>query len=392
MAIVVYKTYVVMCILARFTKFLVDGVCGASSNSHVEDTSCALSALMDGILYKKCLPPSVKGDSMEKLKIAIPLGSTCSGCDVAILDTNEKILELAENADIVFWPTAMDFKLEDFEKFPSKGIDISIFHGPIRTSEHLHMAKLAREKSKILVAFGACACFGGVFGLVNLANREEVFNEVYSNTITTVNPEGKKPEKKIVIDGMELTLPEWFDDSRPVNAVVDVDYYLPGCPPSPTLISDLIDIAINYAKKGELPPKGTVLGSQKSLCDECPRKRENKAIFDIYRVHEKIPEPEKCLLEQGIICLGPATRGGCGVQCITANMPCRGCMGPLPNVTDQGAKMLSALASIVGVGKEKELGEDGLRKILEKIADPVGTFYRYTLPSGIIGKNVKKQR
>lgn len=338
------------------------------------------------------LTPKLKeGEGMEKLKLAIPLGSTCSGCDVAILDTNEKILELAENAEIVFWPTAMDFKVEDFERLGSKEVDIAIFHGPIRTTEHLHMAKLAREKAKIVVAFGACACFGGVFGLINLFNREEMFEEVYKNTITTENPEGTRPQKKVVLDGLELTLPEWFDSSRPLNAVIDVDYYLPGCPPSPTLISDLIDIAIKYRKTGELPKKGTVIGSQKSLCDECPRKRSNKAIFDVYRIHEKEPEAEKCLLEQGIICLGPATRGGCGVQCITANMPCRGCMGPLPNVTDQGAKMLSALASIVGVGKEKEMGEAQLKKILDKIVDPVGTFYRYTLPSAIVNRNIRKQ-
>ena len=122
-----------------------------------------------------------------------------------------------------------------------------------------------------------------------------------------------------------------------------------------------------------------MIASDKSLCDECERTKEEKKITRIYRPHEIIPDPEKCLLEQGIICLGPATRGGCGSRCIKANMPCRGCFGPPPGVVDQGAKMLSALASILDVKDEAEIA-----KMVEEIVDPAGTFYRFAMSKSML--------
>ncbi|NVM26452.1 MAG: hypothetical protein HWN70_11145, partial [Desulfobacterales bacterium] len=106
----------------------------------------------------------------KKIKLAIGIGSTCEGCGIAILDLNEKILDLASLADIVYWVLGLDFKLSDLEKFKEKEIDVSIHHGTIRTSEHVHGAHLLREKSKALIAFGSCSCFGGIPGLCNVTN------------------------------------------------------------------------------------------------------------------------------------------------------------------------------------------------------------------------------
>ncbi len=84
-------------------------------------------------------------------------------------------------------------------------------------------------------------------------------------------------------------------------------------------------------------------------------------------------------MEQGIICMGPATRGGCGQRCINANMPCRGCFGPPPGVIDQGAKMLSAIASIYDVKDEAEI-----KRMVEEVVDPAGTFYRFCMSSSML--------
>ena len=173
----------------------------------------------------------------------------------------------------------------------------------------------------------------------------------------------------------ELELPEFWDTVLALNQVVSVEYLVPGCPPPVDLISKVVDALAT----GQLPPVGSVIASDKPLCDECERKREEKRITKIYRPHQIIPDPELCFLEQGIICLGPATRGGCGQKCIKANMPCRGCFGPPAGVVDQGAKMLSALASIYDVTDEEEVKRMG-----EEMVDPAGTFYRFGMSTSLL--------
>jgi len=326
-----------------------------------------------------------------KIKLAIGIGSTCEGCGIAILDLNEKILDLASLADIVYWVLGLDFKLSDLEKFKDKEIDVSIHHGTIRTSEHVHGAHLLREKSKVLIAFGSCSSFGGIPGLCNVTNREEIFEVAYKQTPSTINPEFVTPQTKITHNGHELTLPELYDEGRALNQVVDVDYYLPGCPPAVELIERLIPIIKDFLDTGNLPAKGTVIASEKTLCDECPLERENKMLDKIVRPHMIIPDPKRCLLEQGIVCLGPATRGGCGTRCINVLMPCRGCMGPTAGVSDQGAKMIGAIASILGVEKEKDLSDEEVEKLMDQIKDPLGTLYRFTLPVASINKAFQKK-
>jgi F420-non-reducing hydrogenase small subunit len=326
--------------------------------------------------------------SKSKLKIAFYWAASCGGCEIAVLDINEKVLDVIQIADIVFWPVAMDIKYKDVEAMPDKHIDVCFFNGSVRNEEQEHMAKLLRAKSKVLVAFGSCAHEGCIPGLANLHNREEIFEKVYLKSDCVENPQGTVPQTRFEAKEGVLKLPEFYDSVRTLNQTVEVDYYLPGCPPPVKLISQAIDaIAAN-----KLPPKGSVLAPLKSVCDECPKKKENKRISKIYRVYEKAPEPERCLLEQGIICMGPATRSGCGAQCLSVDMPCTGCGGPCPNAPEQGSAMISALASILGLEDEKDkYSEKDVEELIGQIKDPVGTFYMYSLPSSILGRKVMKK-
>lgn len=323
---------------------------------------------------------------MAKLKFGFYWAASCGGCEIAVLDINEKILDVIGLADIVFWPVAMDIKYKDVEAMTDKSIDVVFFNGAIRNSENESMAKLLRKKAKVLVAFGSCAQEGCIPGLANLHNKDEIFKKVYDECPSVNNPNHVTPKTSAVVKEGEIHIPELYDTVKTLDQTVDVDYYVPGCPPP----VDLIAKAVEAIATNKLPPKGSVLAPNKSVCDECPRKREKKMISKIYRVYEKVPEPEKCLLEQGIICIGPATRSGCGAQCLKVDMPCTGCGGPCPGEMEQGAAMLSALASILGVEEEKKEDYDP-QKLIKQIKDPVGTFYRYSLPASILHKKVIKK-
>lgn len=318
----------------------------------------------------------------DKLKFAFYWAAACGGCDVAVLDLETKILDVAAAADIYFWPIALDFKYQDVEAMEDGFLDVCFFNGAIRNSEQMHLAQLFRRKSKTLVAFGSCACFGGIPGLANFFTAPEILERVYRETPSTINAENVRPQERYAAPEGELTLPAFYNTVYTLPDVVPVDYYAPGCPPPVELIGQAVEAII----KGELPPRGAVFASEKPLCETCPRQKGEKKVKEFKRVHEVIPDPEKCLLEQGIICCGPATRGGCGARCLAANMPCRGCFGAPANIVDQGAALAGAIAAML---ESKDEGE--IRAILQKVADPAGTFYRFTLPASLLKARVVKE-
>jgi len=317
-----------------------------------------------------------------KLKMAVYWGAACGGCCVSVLDVHEKLFDVVAAADLVFWPIALDTKYKDVEAMEDGEIDITLYNGAVRNSENEHIAKLLRQKSKILVAYGSCAHLGGIPGLANFWNREAIFKRVYEENESTENPDKIFPVPEYKVPEGTLELPEFYNDVRSLNQVTDVDYYLPGCPPQ---TERLVEVFMAIVTGAELPPKGSVVGALiKTQCDECDRKKsENKVIKRFYRPTEIQDDGESCFLEQGIICMGPATRGGCGYRCIKGNAPCRGCYGPPPDVTDPGAKMMSAIATMIDANDPKEI-----EKIIATIDDPAGTFYRFSLPGSIIRRKM----
>ena len=311
-----------------------------------------------------------------KLKLGLNWAASCGGCDIAIVELREKILDLDAAADILFWPVAMDFKYKDVRAMPDGHMDVVLFNGAIRTSENEELAHLLRKKTKVLVAFGSCAHEGCIPGLGNLFDRQSIFERVYLMSESVDNPNGYLPQTTYQRPEGETHIPKFYNTVKTLDQVTEVDYYVPGCPPQAPQIWAVIVAILG----GNLPPKGSVVGAnEKTVCDECKHKREEKRIKKFYRPHEIIPDSTRCLFDQGIICSGPATRGGCGALCPSVNMPCRGCYGPPPGVVDQGAALLSAVASVVDADTEEEAA-----RIVGEIVDPIGTFYRFGLPKSLL--------
>ncbi|MCX6280648.1 MAG: oxidoreductase [Bacteroidetes bacterium] len=317
-----------------------------------------------------------------KLKLAVYWGAACGGCCVSVLDTHEKLLDIVAAADPVFWPIAMDVKYKDVENMPDKSIDLTLFNGAVRNSENKHMAELLRQKSKILVAYGSCAYMGGIPGLANFFSKDEIFKRAYEETESTVNAEHVIPLPLVTVKEGSLEIPVMFNDVFPLNQIVDVDYYIPGCPPQS---ERLIEVFTAVVTGTGLPPAGSVVGANdKTNCDECKRKKsDNKKVKRFYRPWEIQDDKETCFIEQGVICMGPATRGGCGVRCVDGNSPCRGCYGPPSGASDPGAKMMAAIGTMIDANNPGEIDE-----IIETIVDPAGLFYRFSLPGSILGRKV----
>lgn len=325
----------------------------------------------------------------SKPKLAMYWAAACGGCEIAVLNIGENILDVDAAFDVVFWPVAVDFKYEDVRAYPDGYIDVCLFNGAIRTSENEEMAHLLRQKSKLLVAFGACANQGSIPALANLTFPEDIFRAAYLENPTTDNPSGVVPQEVTQVAEGELHLPEFYQTVMALDQVVEVDYRIPGCPPEPHQIWAVLQTVVAALQgRVELPPRGAILGAGNvALCEECPLEKHEKQITRFVRPYDIIPEPGLCLLEQELVCLGPATRSGCGALCPQVGMGCRGCYGALDNVSDQGARMLSAIASVSSagaVGEEEAVLAEKAQELMGTLVDPAGTFYRFSLAKSLL--------
>ena len=317
----------------------------------------------------------------EKPKFAMYWAASCGGCEIAVLNIHEKILDVDANFDVVFWPVAMDAKYKDVRAMPDGAITLTLFNGGIRNNENEEMAHLLRRKSKILVAFGSCACEGCIPGLANFSSPQDIFEAVYA-TVSTDNPQNVRPQFRYTMPEGELRIPEFYPVLRTLDQVVQVDYYMPGCPPESHQIAAVIDLVIAALQgKAQLPPPGSTIGvGGSTVCDECKRARNEKTIKQFVRIQNlPVIDPALCLLEQGIPCNGPATRSGCGALCPLAGAQCIGCYGPAAGVVDYGARLMTAFASVIDSKDPEEI-----EHILDGLPDPAGQFYRFNLAGSLL--------
>lgn len=312
---------------------------------------------------------------MTKPKVAAFGAASCGGCDIAMLEIQEHILELVAAVDIVFWPTIADLKYSDLEAMEDGSIALTLFNGAIRTEENAEVARLLRAKSRVLVAFGACASFGGVVGLGDLPGTEALLERAFSTESTDPAPVPRPAPLDAETAGVPAMLPRVL----PLASVVPVDYTMPGCPPAPDRVWEVLTGFL----AGTLPAPPAVAGvTGRSVCEECSLPKRNTRVSAFRRFHQVVPEPDWCLLEQGIVCMGPATASGCGAQCTTVGMPCRGCYGPAGDARDAGAKMVAALGALIDSEDEEEIV-----RIVGTVTDPAGIFYGFTLADSILGSS-----
>lgn len=283
----------------------------------------------------------------------------CGGCEVTILDIGEPLLDLLEKIDIVHMPVIMDHKLlgqtGEGTAMEIPEADVGIITGGVRNEENRHLAQEMRKKCKVLIAMGTCACSGGIPALGNLYLKDEILDKVYRQSVST---------DKDGVPGVDI--PSLTDRVYALSEVVPVDVSIPGCPSTPEMVAEALT-ALLTGKAFSLPTK--------SVCDDCPVIREKKAVSTLKR---NLQAPEftvgrplkemRCLVEQGILCLGPATRTGCGgsegtPRCIRAYQPCEGCFGPLSEKANPMVDMMGAL-STVGLDPKN-------------IADRAATFTRF---------------
>jgi len=280
------------------------------------------------------------------VRVASEWLNSCSGCEIAILNLGETLLDVLPHLEFVHMPVLMDHKYfgqtggGDTRHLDIPSAAVGLVSGGIRNREHLEVAHAMRQSCQVIIALGTCATHGGIPSLINGFENEDLFERYYRTSETTdphVNPSDE-------------VLPPLLDRTYALDEKIKVDLYLPGCPPHPDQIAEAI-VALLEGRPPHLPVK--------SVCDTCPTIRTGKGkVKKVRRFMENAYfEPGRplsemhCLLEQGFLCMGPVTRAGCAgahgeaPRCLIARVPCRGCFGPVQHDGNQLLDMLNALAS-----------------------------------------------
>jgi F420-non-reducing hydrogenase small subunit len=275
------------------------------------------------------------------VRVAEEWFAICGGCEVTILDIGEPLLDLLPELQFIHMPVLMDHKIfgqrGEKEKMEIPEAEVGIISGGIRNEENRELAKEMREKCKTLIALGSCASFGGIPALANQFTVDEIYEKVFRGSKSTDSAPNPTDE-----------VPPLTDRVYALDEIVDVDVYLPGCPTTPEIVVEALTSLLE-GKPFEL--------SERSVCDDCPVKREEKADISLKRPLESIIpvdaklEDSRCFMEIGYLCLGPVTRTGCGgsektPRCVKGRMTCRGCFGPIRKDANQLVDMMGALTSI----------------------------------------------
>lgn len=273
---------------------------------------------------------------------------SCTGCRISLLNLGEDLIRLLPKLDFQYSPILIDAKA-------TPRADITLVEGGIRNQDDIRLLKEARNNSATLVSLGTCATYGGVPGIGTAFPTLELIRR-------TIGDKMKFKE-----------IPALSKRLSPINTAVEVDYYLPGCPPPTELMGRFLTDILS----GRTPDRFSL-----PVCAECKRKVRENCSGEIIRFVDKKPNPEECFLSQGYICLGSVSRGGCGAQCTAAGYPCLGCRGPSDRVLfDPLHDIAEDLVSRISHFSGKPRGE-----IEKQLFDFIHIFYGFTLASQTLRK------
>ena len=227
------------------------------------------------------------------VKVAFMQLSSCWGCHQSLLNAHLGLLPILPALDIVYWPAVVDFKLASLVDRPDNDVLVGFIEGVARTKEDTEHAKLMREKCAIIVAIGACSCYGSVAGLANLFDKEELVKRKFTETESITDKEPKEPT---------INVPGFEDFIVNVDDIVDVDVFIPGCPPTTNNIVAAISFLLTLVGEGP-----STLDKKDCVCSTCNLKNKG------------------CFLDDNILCYGAITAAGCNLMCPNNGDICFGC-------------------------------------------------------------------
>ena len=276
------------------------------------------------------------------MKVSTVCLSSCCGCHMALVNLGEALLKPLSTGELTFSPVLMDAK-------KVVECDVALVEGGVRTEENIQFLNELRESSKVVIALGTCASFGGIPGLGSAYATMDLLRAAYT---ATYNPENST-----------LLAPR----EEPIDSYAYVDYFIPGCPPPLSILGS----ALTHLLNGQEPPRVDL-----PVCAECSRIANSEVQREIKRTLNTVPEKEECLLSQGYICLGSVSRGGCEAPCTQVGVPCLGCRGPIDRVfTEPTHGILYDL-----VRRTSHFTGMSEKEVEEKLDDVLHTFYAFTLP------------
>lgn len=292
--------------------------------------------------------------SQEKIRLNTEWLCDCGGCHVALVDLHEKILNVLEAVQIQKCPVLTDEKL-----YPEA--EIGILTGSVRTEHDRQAALEMRKKCKTIIAFGTCAVYGGLHGAGLAHSREEIMDHVYRNNPTTTTD--LIPATKV--DSLEKLV-------TPIDEVIDVDLYLPGCPPHAHFIFEGLSALI----EGKEPRV-----SQESVCGGCNRTMKKTEVAEIRSSSDGMADDDVCFLSQGYICLGSVTLDRCLSPCPNHGVMCTGCAGPTMQILTEPTRDIRTEVSD-RMSRLTAISADAIRENMEKSAK---THYAYAMATKMIG-------
>jgi len=244
------------------------------------------------------------------VKVAFMQLSSCWGCHQSLLNAHLGLLPILPELDIVYWPAVVDFKHASLVERPDGDIVVGFIEGVARTKQDTENVKLMRKKCAVIVAIGACACYGSVKGLANLYDIEDLIKRKFMETEAITDEDPKEPTEFV---------PGFEDYIINIKDIIDVDMFIPGCPPT----TENIIAAVSYLLTlvGEGPAN---LNKNSSVCEKC----------ELYK--------KGCFLDQKMLCYGPITAAGCEEMCPNNGDICYGCFRPT-NKPNNKAKQLKEL-------------------------------------------------
>ncbi|HWR59729.1 MAG TPA: hypothetical protein VN328_12655, partial [Thermodesulfovibrionales bacterium] len=287
----------------------------------------------------------------DKARVSIEWLSGCSGCELGIVDLHEQLLKVLSEIELVRIPILMDTK-------EYVDADVGLITGSIRTDHDVKAAHAMRKACKAIIAFGTCPVYGGPHSSAYAHTREELLDGAFFHNPTTTTHTA--PDQ----------VPQLLEANRPLDSVIDVDLYIPGCPPHAAYIFE----GLLALLRGREPKIG-----RHNVCFNCKRKMVKTEASSIRRAYEGVFDPEVCFLSQGCICLGSVTLDRCMAPCMQSGVPCFSCGGPSEaiilepqkDVRSEVAKRMTHLTKIPYDSIVKEIEKQAKTHFAYAMASPV---------------------